>query len=104
MRMPRLTASLPTAASAAGLPSADASGLVSMTLHQVNQDGAGYAPLRLAAPCLSLSIRRPYTCDVSTDATGNDFQAMTVVTNVPGVFSLSGATAEDFPLVARASS
>ncbi|KZV86997.1 hypothetical protein EXIGLDRAFT_752515 [Exidia glandulosa HHB12029] len=72
------------AASDAGLPSADENGQVTMTLHQVNQDGAG-----------------PYTCDVSTDATGNDFQEMDVVTNVPGFLSLSGATAEDFPLVAQ---
>jgi len=55
-----------------------------MTLHQVNQDGAG-----------------PYTCQVSTDATGDDFQDMTVTTNVPGIASLSTAKATDFPLVAQ---
>ncbi|EJD50796.1 hypothetical protein AURDEDRAFT_111958 [Auricularia subglabra TFB-10046 SS5] len=67
-----------------GLPTAGENGQVSMTLHQVNGDGAG-----------------PYTCEVSTDATGNDFQAMTVVTQVPGVRSRSRAKAEDFPLVAQ---
>lgn len=69
------------AASSAGLPSATSSGEVQMTLHQVNQDGAG-----------------PYTCDVSGDG-GNTFQAATVTKNVPGAFlGLSTATAEDFPL------
>ncbi|KAJ7492790.1 putative gEgh 16 protein [Mycena latifolia] len=60
------------AASQAGLPTAGADGSVTMTLHQVNQDGAG-----------------PYTCDVSGDG-GNTFQAATVTTNVPGKFGLSG--------------
>ncbi|KLO06366.1 hypothetical protein SCHPADRAFT_895496 [Schizopora paradoxa] len=69
---------------AAGLPSAAADGSVTMTLHQVNQDGAG-----------------PYTCEVSTDATGQNFAAMTVTTNVPGFDSLSLAQATDFPLVAQ---
>jgi hypothetical protein len=51
-----------------------------MTIHQVNQDGAG-----------------PFECMVSADATGNNFQPMTVTTNVPGrnvpiIGSLSGAT------------
>ncbi|KAJ6612710.1 hypothetical protein B0H10DRAFT_2177356 [Mycena sp. CBHHK59/15] len=71
------------AASTAGLPTAAADGSVTMTLHQVNQDGAG-----------------PYTCDVSADG-GNTFQAATVTTNVPGFASLSLATAKDFPLVAQ---
>ncbi|KDN41275.1 hypothetical protein RSAG8_07544, partial [Rhizoctonia solani AG-8 WAC10335] len=69
------------AASSAGIPSATASGEIQMTLHQVNQDGAG-----------------PYTCDVSADG-GNTFQAAKVTKNVPGAFlGLSTATAEDFPL------
>ncbi|KAG8727066.1 hypothetical protein FRC12_022831 [Ceratobasidium sp. 428] len=69
------------AASSAGLPSATESGEIQMTLHQVNQDGAG-----------------PYTCDVSADG-GNTFQKATVTKNVPGAFlGLSTATAEDFPL------
>ncbi|KAH8110391.1 hypothetical protein DFH11DRAFT_1514409 [Phellopilus nigrolimitatus] len=72
------------AAVSAGLPSASADGTVSMTLHQVNADGAG-----------------PYTCEVSTDATGANFAAMTVTTNVPGKNSLSTAKATDFPLVAQ---
>jgi len=71
------------AASAAGLPTAAADGSVTMTLHQVNQDGAG-----------------PFTCDVSGDG-GNTFQAATVTTQVPGKFGLSLAVAQDFPLVAQ---
>lgn len=62
-----------------------ADGTVSMTLHQINGDGAG-----------------PYTCEISTDATGNNFAAMTVVTNVPGRKGNSNAKATDFPLVAKA--
>jgi len=72
------------AASDAGLPSAESDGSVKMTLHQVNGDGAG-----------------PYTCEVSADATGQDFVAMTVTTNVPGKNSRSNAKATDFPLVAQ---
>ncbi|KAJ6574938.1 hypothetical protein B0H19DRAFT_619722 [Mycena capillaripes] len=72
------------AASQAGLPTAATDGSVSMTLHQVNQDGAG-----------------PYTCDVSGDG-GNTFQPATVSQNVPGAFlGLSLATATDFPLTAQ---
>ncbi|KAJ6533964.1 hypothetical protein DFH09DRAFT_1043560 [Mycena vulgaris] len=71
------------AASQAGLPTAAADGSVTMTLHQVNQDGAG-----------------PYTCDVSGDG-GNTFQAATVTTQVPGKFGLSRAKATDFALVAQ---
>jgi hypothetical protein len=66
------------------LPSASSSGEVQMTLHQVNQDGAG-----------------PYSCDVSTDATGKNFQAMTMTSNVPGLASLSLATAQNFTLAAQ---
>ncbi|ETW76670.1 hypothetical protein HETIRDRAFT_480825 [Heterobasidion irregulare TC 32-1] len=68
------------AASAAGLPTASADGTVSMTLHQVNGDGAG-----------------PYTCDVSADG-GNTFIAATVTTQVPGRNGRSQAKAQDFPL------
>jgi len=71
------------AASSAGLPTAAADGSVTMTLHQVNEDGAG-----------------PFTCDVSGDG-GNTFQAATVTTQVPGKFGLSLAVAKDFPLVAQ---
>jgi len=69
--------------SAAGLPAAAADGSVTMTLHQVNQDGAG-----------------PYKCQVSADATGNDFVAMTMTTQIPGVLGLSGKKATDLPMVA----
>jgi hypothetical protein len=55
-----------------------------MTLHQINGDGAG-----------------PYTCDVNADGTGQTFQAMQVVKNVPGRRGNSGAQATDFELVAR---
>jgi len=68
------------AASNAGLPTASSAGALTMTLHQVNQDGAG-----------------PYTCDVSTDG-GNTFQAAQVTQNVPGIKGLSLAAAKDFPL------
>ncbi|KAF8213242.1 hypothetical protein K438DRAFT_1564710 [Mycena galopus ATCC 62051] len=71
------------AASQAGLPTAAADGSVTMTLHQVNQDGAG-----------------PYTCDVSGDG-GNTFTAATVTQQVPGVFGLSTAKATNFTLVAQ---
>ncbi|CCO30280.1 hypothetical protein BN14_04307 [Rhizoctonia solani AG-1 IB] len=72
------------AASSAGLPSVGDDGSVTMTVHQVNGDGAG-----------------PYTCDVSADASGQNFVAMKVTTNVPGENSRSKAKAEDFPLVAQ---
>lgn len=57
-------------------------GVVSMTLHQVNGDGAG-----------------PYRCEFSSDMT--TFQPMDVMVNVPGENSRSRARATDFPLVAR---
>lgn len=56
----------------------------SMTLHQVNGDGAG-----------------PYTCELDTTGTGNNFQPITVATNVPGKNGRSGARAEDFPLTVQ---
>ena len=55
-----------------------------MTLHQVNRDGAG-----------------PYTCEIDTTGTGDNFQSMTVLTNVPGEGGNSGARAEDFPLTVQ---
>ncbi|KAG8758950.1 hypothetical protein FRC11_002799 [Ceratobasidium sp. 423] len=68
-------------ASSAGIPSATSSGEIQMTLHQVNQYGAG-----------------PYPCDISSDGS-NTFQAAKVTKNVPGAFlGLSTATAKDFPL------
>ncbi|CAE6468669.1 unnamed protein product [Rhizoctonia solani] len=72
------------AAASAGLPAAAADGTVTMTIHQVNGDGAG-----------------PYECGVSTDASGKSFAAMKVVTNVPGQNSRSNAKAQDFALVAQ---
>ncbi|KAH7341272.1 hypothetical protein B0J17DRAFT_567547 [Rhizoctonia solani] len=78
-----MTAQMEAAASA-GLPAAAADGTVTMTIHQINGDGAG-----------------PYTCDVSADASGQNFAAMKVVTNVPGQNSRSKAKATDFPLVAQ---
>ncbi|KAF9494224.1 hypothetical protein BDN71DRAFT_1393557 [Pleurotus eryngii] len=72
------------AASSAGLPVVAADGAVQMTLHQVNGDGAG-----------------PYTCQVSADATGQNFVSMTVTTQVPGENSRSNTKATDFPLVAQ---
>ncbi|KAF7306763.1 hypothetical protein MIND_00468000 [Mycena indigotica] len=70
------------AASQAGLPTTAADGSLSMTLHQVNQDGAG-----------------PYKCEVSGDG-GNTFSAATVTQQVPGVLGLSLKKATDFSLVA----
>ncbi|KAF8689118.1 hypothetical protein RHS03_09259, partial [Rhizoctonia solani] len=72
------------AAASAGLPSAAEDGTVTMTIHQVNGDGAG-----------------PYECGVSADASGKSFAAMKVVTNVPGENSRSNAKAQDFALVAQ---
>ncbi|CAE6437016.1 unnamed protein product [Rhizoctonia solani] len=71
-------------ASSAGLAAVGSDGSVTMTVHQVNGDGAG-----------------PYTCDVSADASGQNFVAMKVTTNVPGENSRSNAKATDFPLVAQ---
>jgi hypothetical protein len=61
-----------------GLPQVTSGGQVTMTLHQVNADGAG-----------------PYTCMVNADGTGDSFVEMDVDTNVPGRAGLSfgnGAT------------
>jgi hypothetical protein len=49
-----------------------------MTIHQVNQDGAG-----------------PFACDVSTDG-GQTFTAAKVSNNVPGFAGLSLTAAKDF--------
>ena len=57
-------------------------GVLTMTMHQVNGDGAG-----------------PYSCDWSAD--GKTFTPMEVTTNVPGENSRSRARAQDFPLVAN---
>ncbi|CAE6335214.1 unnamed protein product [Rhizoctonia solani] len=71
-------------ASSAGLPAASEDGTVTMTIHQINGDGAG-----------------PYTCGVSADASGQNFVDMKIITNVPGENSRSNAKATDFPLVAQ---
>ncbi len=60
-----------------------------MTIHQVNQDGAG-----------------EYNCQVDPTGTGSSFEDMTVTQNVPGrdvpiIGSLSGAKATDFPVQAQ---
>jgi hypothetical protein len=57
-------------------------GVVTMTFHQINGDGAG-----------------PITCSVSADATGKTFTPMEVTTNVPGTNGRSNAANKDFPLV-----
>jgi hypothetical protein len=64
------------------LPQVTAGGSLSMTLHQVNADGAG-----------------PYTCQISTDATGNTFTTLQATTQVPGNNGVSSANNQDFPLV-----
>lgn len=76
-------------ATANGLATAGADGSVTMTVHQVNQDGAG-----------------PFTCDVDATGTGKSFQSMDVTQNVPGqnlpfIGSLSGTTTTNFKLVAQ---
>jgi hypothetical protein len=60
-----------------------AAGVVTMTFHQVNGDGAG-----------------PISCSVSADGTGAAFTPMKVTTDVPGNNGNSGAANTDFPLVA----
>ncbi|EPS45509.1 gas1-like protein [Dactylellina haptotyla CBS 200.50] len=62
-----------------------AGGTVSMTLHQVNADGAG-----------------PYTCMVDASGTGNNFVQMQVTTQIPGTRGSNRATQkQDLPLVAQ---
>ncbi|KAI0994233.1 hypothetical protein K3495_g13949 [Podosphaera aphanis] len=60
-------------------------GMLMMTLHQVNGDGAG-----------------PYECMIDPTGTGTGgWTKMEVATNVPGKNSRSKAKAEDFPLTAK---
>ena len=61
------------------MPQITPGGEVTMTLHQVNGDGAG-----------------PYTCMIDSTGAGTQFTAMQVATNVPGRKSRSDARAEDF--------
>ncbi|RPA74093.1 hypothetical protein BJ508DRAFT_333395 [Ascobolus immersus RN42] len=66
-----------------GLPQVTAGGQLSMTLHQINADGAG-----------------PYRCTLDQTGTGQNFQNVEVATNVPGFLGLSlGNSATDLPLV-----
>ncbi|POS82091.1 hypothetical protein EPUL_006358, partial [Erysiphe pulchra] len=68
-----------------GMPMISAGGMVMMTLHQVNGDGAG-----------------PYKCMIDSTGTGKGgWTKMEVVTNVPGKNSRSKAKATDFPLTAK---
>lgn len=61
------------------MPLISAGGMVMMTLHQVNGDGAG-----------------PYECMIDSTGAGTQWIAMGVVTNVPGENSRSKAKATDF--------
>lgn len=75
------------AGTSSGLPTAADDGSVTMTFHQVNQDGAG-----------------PLTASIDPTSGGTDataFQDAQVTTNVPGIgiAGLSGATTTDFPVV-----
>ncbi|KAJ3124136.1 hypothetical protein HK098_001362 [Nowakowskiella sp. JEL0407] len=67
------------------LPSLSANGEVQMTIHQINADGGG-----------------PYSCDVDPTGTGENFQAMTVTQNVPGILGNSLRTQlTDHPVTAK---
>ncbi|OCL07801.1 hypothetical protein AOQ84DRAFT_377360 [Glonium stellatum] len=68
----------------ATLPQVSSGGTVTMTLHQVNADGAG-----------------PMKCSIDATAQGASFQVMTITTNVPGTNGKSNAANQDFPLVAQ---
>ena len=72
-----------------GLPTCSDSGVITMTYHQVNQDGAG--PLMAMIDATS----------GGTDATA--FKAATVMQNVPGIGigGLSTATTTDFPVMVQ---
>jgi hypothetical protein len=72
-----------------GLPTTADDGTITMTFHQVNQDGAG-----------------PLTAQIDATSGGTDaaaFQDATVTQNVPGIGigGLSGATTMDFPVKVR---
>ncbi|KAL6708521.1 hypothetical protein ACN47E_002502 [Coniothyrium glycines] len=69
-----------------GLPTTSNDGTITMTFHQVNQDGAG-----------------PLTADIDATSGGTDpaaFKTAQVTQNVPGIGigGLSGATTTDFPV------
>lgn len=72
--------------SVSGLPTADDSGVLTMTFHQVNQDGAG-----------------PLSADIDSTSGGTDtsaFQQAEITQNVPGsgIGGLSAVTTTDFPM------
>lgn len=67
----------------ATLPQVSAGGEITMTVHQVNGDGAG-----------------PYTCMIDATGTGQNWQQIQVTQNVPGNNGRSDARAEDIPLKA----
>ncbi|CAZ79612.1 unnamed protein product [Tuber melanosporum] len=68
-----------------GLPQVSPGGELTMTLHQVNGDGAG-----------------PYECMIDQTGTGASFTPMTVTQNVPGQDGRDRDGSEtDFPLVAQ---
>jgi hypothetical protein len=74
------------AGQAAGMPTCSDAGVVTMTFHQVNQDGAG-----------------PLTASVDATSGGSDptaFKTAQVTTNVPGIGigGLSAAQTTDFPV------
>lgn len=72
------------AANGGNMPQISQGGMVMMTLHQVNGDGAG-----------------PYKCMIDSTGTGTQWEPMQVATNVPGQNSRSNAKATDFPLDAQ---
>ncbi|EHL00190.1 hypothetical protein GLAREA_10726 [Glarea lozoyensis ATCC 20868] len=72
------------AANGGNMPQISQGGMVMMTLHQVNGDGAG-----------------PYSCMIDSTGTGAQWTNMQVATNVPGKNSRSNAKATDFPLTAK---
>jgi len=71
------------AANGGQMPQISAGGMVMMTLHQVNGDGAG-----------------PYECMIDSTGAGTQWTAMQVATNVPGEDSRSKAKATDFVSIA----
>jgi hypothetical protein len=67
------------AANGGQMPQISAGGMVMMTLHQVNGDGAG-----------------PYECMIDSTGAGTQWTNMQIATNVPGTNSRSKAKATDF--------
>ncbi|RYP40764.1 hypothetical protein DL769_011721 [Monosporascus sp. CRB-8-3] len=66
------------------LPQVSPGGELSMTLHQVNADGAG-----------------PYTCDINADGTGQTWESIQVTQSPPGDDSRDrDGAATDFPMTA----